>query len=73
MGREPARVVSPVQRDPGFGTDVLSSGILDFGSTCSTFTVGTQSHPSQWVDVIGTAGEITIHLPFNAWTYVPLR
>jgi len=73
MGREPAQVVSPVQRDPEFGTDVLSSGILNFGSTCSTFTVGTQSYPSQRVDPIGTAGEITIHLPFNAWTDVLLR
>lgn len=73
LGREPTRVVSLIQRDPAFGTDILSSALLDFGTARATFTVGTQSQPAQRVDVVGTAGEITLHLPFNAWTDVPLE
>jgi predicted dehydrogenase len=73
LGREPTRVVSLIQRDPAFGTDILSSALLDFGTARATFTVGTQSQPAQRVDAVGTAGEITLHLPFNAWTDVPLE
>ncbi|MEP7208048.1 MAG: Gfo/Idh/MocA family oxidoreductase [Casimicrobiaceae bacterium] len=71
LGREPRRAISLIQRDPTFGTDVLSSGMLDFGVARATFTVGTQLQPTQRVDIVGTAGEITVHLPFNAWTDVP--
>jgi len=35
--------------------------------------VSTQTHPSQRVDVIGSGGELTIHLPFNAYPDVPLQ
>lgn len=73
LGREPVRVVSLVHRDAAFGTDALSSALLDFGAARATFTVSTQLHPSQRVDVVGTMGEITVHLPFNAWTDVPLE
>ena len=51
----------------------MSSALLDFGTARATFTVSTQLHPSQRVDVVGTMGEITVHLPFNAWTDVPLE
>ncbi len=74
VGREPRRVVSLVQRDPALKTDILTSGILDFGGgTRSLFTVGTQSTPRQEVEVLGSGGTLTVHLPFNAYPDVPLQ
>jgi predicted dehydrogenase len=73
LGREPQRAVSLVRRDPAFGTDILASAILDFGAAHATFTVSTQMQPAQRVDVVGATGRITVHLPFNAWTDVPLE
>jgi predicted dehydrogenase len=73
IGREPTRVISLVHRDPDLGTDILSSGILDFGTTRSVFTVGTQSHPAQRVDVLGSGGELSVLLPFNAYPDAPLQ
>jgi predicted dehydrogenase len=73
IGREPARVISLVHRDAQLGTDILSSGILDFGTTRSTFTVGTQSFPVQRVDVLGSGGALSVLLPFNAYPDTPLQ
>lgn len=74
MGREPVRVVSLVARDPGFGTDILSSGILDFGDNSrALFTVGTQTFPHQRVDVYGSNGTITVYVPFNMYPDVPAK
>jgi predicted dehydrogenase len=71
LGREPSRVISLVARDPAFKTDVLSSAILDFGEARALFTVATQTHPVQHVEIIGTGGSILVHLPFNAYSDVP--
>ncbi len=71
MGREPTRVVSLMHRDPGLKTDTLSSAMLDFGKARSIFTVGTQTQAWQRVDVIGSGGELTLFLPFNAYSDVP--
>ncbi len=65
MGREPRRAISLVSRDPEFGTDILSSGILDFGHGRAIFSAGTQSFAQQRVSVLGSAGSILIPLPFN--------
>jgi predicted dehydrogenase len=73
IGREPTRVISLVHRDPKFGTDILASGILDFGTTRSMFTVGTQTHPVQRVDALGSGGELSVLLPFNAYPDTPLQ
>jgi predicted dehydrogenase len=73
LGREPERVVSLVRRDPVMGTDVLSTAILDFGDARCQFTVGTQSFPCQRVDVMGSGGGISIRLPFNAYSDVPMQ
>jgi len=73
IGREPTRVMSLVHRDPELGTDILASGILDFGTARSMFTVGTQSHPWQRVDVLGSGGELSVLLPFNAYPDAPLQ
>lgn len=73
IGTEPVRALSLVQRDRAFGTDVLSSGIVDFGGARATFTVSTQTFPTQRVEVLGSAGHIVVHLPFNAWPDAPVR
>ena len=65
VGTEPRRVMSLMHRDPSLKTDTLSTGVLDFGKARSTFTVGTQSQPWQQVDVVGSGGHLTVHLPFN--------
>ena len=66
IGREPQRVVSLAQTDAQFGTDILFSGLLDFGSARASFTVGTQTFPYQRVVVHGSSGVITFMIPFNA-------
>jgi len=73
IGREPVRVISLVHRDPELGTDILSSGLLDFGTARSMFTVATQTHPWQRVDVLGSGGELSVLLPFNAYPDAPLQ
>ena len=70
---EPSRVVSLISRDPAFKTDALSSAILDFGSGRATFTVSTQIFSHQGVEAVGTAGRISVHLPFNAFPDSPMR
>ena len=69
--KEPVRVVSLVSRDPDFGTDFLTSAILDYGTVRSVFTVGTQCQPNQRIDIIGTSGSITITMPFNLFVDMP--
>ena len=66
IGKEPERVVSLAKVDPQFGTDVLFSGMLDFGSARASFTVATQTFPYQRVVVHGSSGIITLMIPFNA-------
>ncbi|HUN92691.1 MAG TPA: Gfo/Idh/MocA family oxidoreductase [Burkholderiaceae bacterium] len=64
---EPLRVAASVDRDPGFGTDRTTTGILDFGSSRQlAFSVSTQSAPFQRVQLVGTRGRIEIEIPFNA-------
>ena len=71
MGAEPSRVLSLMYRDPVLKTDTLSSGVLDFGKARSIFTVGTQTQAWQRVDVVGSGGQLTIHIPFNSYFDVP--
>ncbi len=71
IGKEPRRAISLVRRDVEFGTDVLSSAILDFGDAEALFTVATQSFPVQRVDIVGSAGAIAIFIPFNMYDDIP--
>ncbi len=73
LGREPERAISTISRDPVGGTDILTSGMLDFGETRTLFTVGTKMAPRQKVSVYGSGGNLTIILPFNAYPDVPLK
>jgi predicted dehydrogenase len=67
FGREPERVLGLIERDPSFGTDRITSGILDFGSGRSaTFTVSTQLHGHQRAQIVGTTGRIEVDIPVNS-------
>jgi predicted dehydrogenase len=67
FGAEPVRAVALIDRDPGFGTDRLATGIVDFGhGRRLDFTVSTQSVAHQRVDIIGTKGRLEVPIPFNA-------
>ena len=66
FGREPKRAIALVERDPDFGTDRLTSGMLDFGGAHLTFSCGTQQVSYQRVNAFGTKGRIEVEIPFNA-------
>jgi len=55
--------VAAVQRDPELGIDRLTSGMLDFGTGHSVFTV----------QVFGTEGRLELEIPFNAPPDRPCR
>lgn len=67
LDAEPVRVAALVERDPDFGTDRLSSALVDFGGGRHlTFSVSTQCVPYQRVNVFGTTGRLEVMIPFNA-------
>jgi predicted dehydrogenase len=73
FGRLPHRVVGLVERDSQFGTDRLTSAMLDFAAGQSIFTCSTQLVPYQRVHFLGTTGRIEIEIPFNAPKDRPTR
>jgi len=70
---QPRRVLGRIERDPKFGTDRLTSAILEFAQGVSTFTVSTQLVPRQRVNLLGTEGRVEIEIPFNAPPDRPCR
>ena len=66
FGGEPRRVVALAGLDPEFGTDRLTSAILDFPGGQASFVCGTQQAPYQRVQIIGSKGRIELQVPFNA-------
>ncbi|MEJ2663331.1 MAG: Gfo/Idh/MocA family oxidoreductase [Spirochaetia bacterium] len=69
--KEPIRVQCVLTRDPDFKTDVLTTGILDFGGERATFSVGTRSFAFQQVDILGSDGRMSLPVPFNIYPDVP--
>jgi predicted dehydrogenase len=65
-GAEPLRVSGVLERDPEFGTDRLTSAILEFSGGQAVFTCSTQMVPYQRMQFLGTKGRIEIEIPFNA-------
>lgn len=63
---EPKQVMGTIELDPQFGTDRLTSGILQFKTGTATFTCSTQLIYHQRVHILGTEGRIEIEIPFNA-------
>ncbi|HKR22561.1 MAG TPA: Gfo/Idh/MocA family oxidoreductase [Pyrinomonadaceae bacterium] len=63
---EPRRVLGMIERDPVFGTDSLTTAVLDFAQGHSTFTCSTQLAPYQRMFFLGTEGRLEVVIPFNA-------
>ncbi|MBB3660886.1 putative dehydrogenase [Rhizobium sp. BK650] len=64
---EPARAIALMERHPVFGTDRLTSGLLEFPEGRQlAFTCSTQLALTQKVTVLGTLGRLEIPIPFNA-------
>ncbi len=70
---EPVRCVGAVERDPDFGTDRLTSGLMQFRNGHSVFTCSTQMVPYQTVQILCTEGRVEIEIPFNAPPDRPCR
>jgi predicted dehydrogenase len=66
FGDEPRQVLGQIERDPRFGTDVVTSGILKFDRGTASFTCGTLLAPFQRVQIVGESGRVEIEIPFNA-------
>ena len=65
FGSEPIRVQASITRDPIGGTDVLTSGLLEFAGGMASFTCSTRAEDDQRVHIYGTSGRISIGIPFN--------
>ena len=67
LGTEPVRGIALVDRDPAFGTDRLTSALVDFGDGRRLdFTVSTQVAPHQRIQLCGSTGRIELPVPVNA-------
>jgi predicted dehydrogenase len=73
FGAEPVHVSGIVQRDPDFGTDRLTSAVLEFPNGHAVFTCSTQMVPYQRVQIFGTKARIEVEIPFNAPPDRPCR
>lgn len=65
FGTEPIAVSASMRRHPDFGTDTLTSAVLEFPSGHAAFTVSTLAEPAQFVHVMGSEGRIDVEIPFN--------
>jgi predicted dehydrogenase len=65
FGGEPTRIHAAVRRHPQFGTDMMTSALLEFGDRHASFTCSTMAEPGQSVRVIGSKGHIDVAIPFN--------
>ncbi|WLR95728.1 Gfo/Idh/MocA family protein [Shinella zoogloeoides] len=74
FGAEPLRAIALMERDPTFGTDRLTSGLLEFPEGRQlAFTCSTQLALTQKVTVLGTRARLEIPIPFNAPADAPTR
>ncbi len=65
FGEEPSHVEALVRRDATFGTDVVTSALLQFGDRQAAFTCSTWIEPDQRVHLVGTEGRLVVEIPFN--------
>ena len=73
FGAEPLRVTACMERDPDFGTDRLTSAILEYPQGQCVFSCSTQIAPYQRVTILGTKARVELEIPFNAPADRPLR
>jgi predicted dehydrogenase len=63
---DPMRVMALISRDKTFGTDTITSGLLDFGEGRQlTFAVSTALTPGQAVTIMGEKARLSLSIPFN--------
>ncbi len=65
FGREPARVLGAMERDPATGVDVFTSMLLDFAPGQAMGACGMRMARHQRVVVHGTRGRIDVEVPFG--------
>lgn len=65
FGSEPTEVKSLIRRDERFGTDVITSALLDFDGRHAAFIASTQVEDDQRVTILGTRGRLVVEIPFN--------
>ena len=66
------RVMSLMYRDPSPENGHAVHPACSISAKArSVFTVGTQTQAWQRVDVVGSGGQLTIHVPFNAYADAP--
>ena len=70
---EPRRLIGRIDFDPRYKIDRLTSAIMEFPSSSSTFTCATQLQGFQRVNIYGSTGQIEIEIPFNAPPDKPCR
>lgn len=63
---EPVSIKSVIDRDPNFGTDRVTSGLLEFEQGAASFMCSTQIHFQQEATITGSKGLIKLNIPFNA-------
>jgi predicted dehydrogenase len=73
FGSEPSEVKAAIRRDETFGTDAMTSVILDFGGRHATFTCSTQLEDDQRVHLQGTTGRLLVEIPYNIPPDLPTR
>jgi predicted dehydrogenase len=66
FGEEPVRVAGAVVHDRRFGTDMLTSAVLEYPGGHCVFSCSTQSVANQSMQFVGTTGRIELEIPFNA-------
>jgi predicted dehydrogenase len=65
FGEEPTEVVALVDRDTATGVDRLTSGLLRFPSGQAAFTSAGELALHQAMHLYGTAGHLSVEIPFN--------
>ena len=74
FGAEPERVAGIIEYDPNFGTDRVTSAMMDFGSgRTATWTCSTQLPEYQRFKISGSEGHIEVEIPINATPDRPNR
>jgi predicted dehydrogenase len=65
FGEEPTEVVALIDRDPSSGVDRLTTGLLRFPSGQAAFTSGGELALHQAMHLYGSAGHLSVEIPFN--------
>ena len=66
LGEEPIKVVALLDFDKKFGSDTLSTVMMQFPSSHAIFSVSTQLVPFQRMQFFGAKKSLEVRIPFNA-------